>query len=42
MNLSTNAIEKNREIGVVTEDKYVIQTFMEQFTDDRDNRSNAY
>lgn len=42
MNLSTNAIEQNREIGIVTEDKYVLQTFMEQFAEDRNDRSKAY
>lgn len=42
MNLSTNAIEKNREIGVVTEDTYAIETFMQQFTEDWNNRSKAY
>lgn len=35
MNLSTNAIEQNREIGVVTTDTYVIQKFTTQFAEDR-------
>lgn len=35
MNLSTNAVEKNREIGIVTSDKFVIRQFTSQFDQDR-------
>lgn len=42
MNLSTNAIENNREIGIVTEDKRVINTFINQFEDDWLTKSTPY
>lgn len=35
MNLSTNAVEKNREIGIVTTDTYSIHQFLDQFDKDR-------
>lgn len=39
MNLSTNAVEKNREIGIVTSDKFVIRQFISQFDQDRQSIS---
>jgi cardiolipin synthase A/B len=39
MNLSKNAVEKNREIGIVTNDRYVIRQFLWQFDKDRQSIS---
>lgn len=39
MNLSENAVEKNREIGIVTNDKYIIRQFLWQFDKDRQSIS---
>ncbi|MDP2669718.1 MAG: phospholipase D-like domain-containing protein [bacterium] len=36
MNLSTNAIENNREIGIVVSDPYVLKRFTKQFAGDRE------
>ena len=41
MNLSTNAIENNREIGIVTSDSHVIRMYNTQFDKDR-NTSRSY
>ncbi len=37
MNLSTNAIENNREIGIVTQDKKAVNSFLYQFNKDKKN-----
>jgi phosphatidylserine/phosphatidylglycerophosphate/cardiolipin synthase-like enzyme len=37
MNLSTNAIENNREIGIVTQDKEAVNSFLYQFNKDKKN-----
>jgi phosphatidylserine/phosphatidylglycerophosphate/cardiolipin synthase-like enzyme len=42
MNLSTNAIEQNREIGVVTTDTWVVNTFLKQFQEDRETKATSY
>ena len=42
MNLSTNAIEQNREIGVVTADTWVVNTFLKQFAEDRTTKAKPY
>ena len=39
MNLSTNAIEHNREIGIVASDPEVIKKFIEQFQKDREQNT---
>jgi cardiolipin synthase A/B len=42
MNLSTNAIENNREIGIVTEDRFVLETFRKQFVEDWETKALPY
>jgi len=42
MNLSANALDNNREIGVVSSDRFVIQSFMKQFQDDRESKAIPY
>lgn len=42
MNLSTNAIEQNREIGVVTSDSNVLEIFSRQFDEDWNTKARPY
>ncbi len=42
MNLSANAMDNNREIGVLTTDRYAIASFVEQFDTDRATKAVPY